>query len=616
MRLIKVYTAISNVAWMEVSSARHERVTSPSNWVVELLRDVTSLMLRLMTPLRGTTLKIAEVYSMRQADGLAIRSVGYSVTGVLALVVLPFALQAQEGFDDELSFNEIFQRLDKANNAQDVREQGLMWYKWANYEWKTYGNRALMFDYLTKSAARFYRIGDSLAYFRVRAELAELLPEKSSADEALLIQKEALDYFRRHGHLRLEARLLVSLARIYHIKNDSTTANVYKKAFREKNDALRDTLLETRLHIDEVQRFQREKKYNAALYLAYRVRANADSIHRADLSAWAEYQIGYLNFLNGETDIALKSLTKAEKYDLRLYDTLARNICRDLAYIYGKKDSLKQAYYYAMKCISLSEDLLQREREATYQRLALFIVVRDYRHRLRTNRVIAEQTEKINQQTIRQLEDTFRIESMQSMIEGQESERRRVAHDLHDSLGGLLAATKMRLENLTGKVPGLSANEEFAKIKGLLDDTIAETRQISRNLQPGSLHQFGLMKAIRDLIGRVQGEGVPTISFQHYGDFTDLDHTKALNCYRIVQELLQNSLKHAKATEFLVQLGRTDIVLTLLVEDNGTGYDPNRVVKGMGTDNVSQRVQFVQGVISIQTAAGQGTSTMITVPLP
>ncbi|MCC6462189.1 MAG: sensor histidine kinase [Saprospiraceae bacterium] len=579
----------------------------------------------------------------------------------LLLLAAPACAWAQEGFDETLTFPQIDSMLKDANDRRDVRRQGVLWYKWAYYELNTYGNRSLMFEYLTNSVTRFSRIGDSLAYFRVRAELADLLPEESSDDEAMLIQQGALDYFRRHQHTQLEARLLVSLTRIYNLKGDTTTASVFKKAFRERNDVLRDTLLEIRFQMDEVMRYQREKKYKNALYMAFRVRDNSNSAGYPYLATWAEYQIGHLNFLNGESALAIQLLTRAEKNDIPLYDTLRRNIYRDLAAIYGKKDSLAKAYDYAMKYSRLSDELLERERQATYQRLThqfrvdaksrrlddleeqkatienaaqqqrlvswalavalgatfllMFFMVRFYRHRLHTNRVIAEIKEQINQQTIRQLEDALRIESMQSMIEGQETERRRVAHDLHDSVGGLLAATKIRLENLSAKLPLLSENEEFGKIKHLLDDTIAETRQISRNLQPGSLHQFGLMKAVSDLISRVQGAGVPAIDFQHFGDFSQLDHTLALNCYRIVQELLQNSQKHAKATEILVQLSRTDSELTLLVEDNGKGYDPDRVNKGMGTDNVAQRVQFLKGEISIQSAEGQGTSTMITVPL-
>jgi Signal transduction histidine kinase len=247
--------------------------------------------------------------------------------------------------------------------------------------------------------------------------------------------------------------------------------------------------------------------------------------------------------------------------------------------------------------------------------LSLFAVVREYRHRLRAGKVIAAQREEINQQKIRELENTLKIETMQSMLAGIESERQRVAQDLHDSVGGLLAAAKIQLESLTAKKPELSEDEDWGKIRELLDETVAETRHIARNMQPSALLEFGLVTALRDLTARVRGKGVPHISFQHIGEFGDLDRTTALNCYRIVQELVQNSLKHARAKEILVQITRTDNQIALLVEDDGAGFDPENAKKGMGTDNLLRRAQFLKGELSVQSSKGQGTSTLVTVPL-
>jgi two-component system NarL family sensor kinase len=247
--------------------------------------------------------------------------------------------------------------------------------------------------------------------------------------------------------------------------------------------------------------------------------------------------------------------------------------------------------------------------------LALFFIVRDYNHRMRVNKVIAAQTEEINQQKIRDLENNLKIESMQSMLAGQESERQRVAQDLHDSVGGLLAAVKIQLETMTAKKPERSLDEDWKKIRGLLDETVAETRHIARNMQPSALLEFGLVTALRDLTNRVHGEGVPHITFQHFGEFSDIHRDTALNCYRIIQELLQNSLKHARAKEILVQITRTDNQLALLVEDDGAGFDPTSMKKGMGTDNVARRAQFLKGELSVQSAKGQGTSTLVTVPI-
>jgi signal transduction histidine kinase len=247
--------------------------------------------------------------------------------------------------------------------------------------------------------------------------------------------------------------------------------------------------------------------------------------------------------------------------------------------------------------------------------LALFFIVRDYSHRMRVNKLLAAQKEEINQQKIRDLENTLKIETMQSMLAGQESERQRVAQDLHDSVGGLLAAVKIQLETMLSKKPKRAQDDDWIKIKALLDETVSETRHIARNMQPSTLLEFGLVTALRDLTNRVHGEGVPHISFQHFGEFADIDQEIALNCYRIIQELVQNSLKHAQATEIMVQITRTDNQVALLVEDDGAGFDPESNQKGMGTDNVARRAHFLIGELSVQSAKGQGTSTVVTVPI-
>ena len=581
---------------------------------------------------------------------------------LLSLLVLPYLLPAQAGFEDRLSFKEIQDLITNGIDQREPRMQALGWYKWAIFRENEIENRDSAFQYLVRSADLFLEGKDTLAYHRVRSELATRLPARGKVDEALKIQREARAYFKKIKDPRLETLVLAQMARVYQMIGDTAQANKLKEEFRVKGILLKDTLLLINVLIEDVARLQNEGNYHDAISLAYRVKELSKASHYREFSVWAEYQIGYLYKLSNDFPMAIRVLKRAEAANPYSYDPQRRDIYRHLSSIYAQlNDSLPQALYYATRYIELGDTLLTRDRVAISQRLAiqfgekertrelkamtqemadvalskrqqrdfffllllffgaiilaLFFIVRDYRHRLYTNHIIAEQNEKINLQTIQQLEDALRIESLQGMIEGQETERRRVATDLHDSLGGLLAAAKIRLENLSGKFPKLDDHEEFAKIKNLLDDTIAETRQIARNLQPGTLHQFGLMKALRDLTVRVRGDGVPTIDFQHFGTFTDIDHTIALNCYRIVQELLQNSLKHAQATEILVQLTRTDSELALLVEDNGLGYNPETMIKGMGTDNVSQRVQFIKGEISIQTAQGQGTSTMVTVPL-
>ncbi len=579
------------------------------------------------------------------------------------LLSAPSAFWAQEvdWFEEPLTFEQIQQLLSEGILQRDVRKQAIGWYKWALYREQEGLNRDSAFQYLARSVGLFLKSGDTLAYHRARAELATRMTERTNTDEALAMQQEALQYFKKRGQKRLETLLLAQMARVYQQRGDVARATALRRQFRERGLALGDTLLLITILSEDIQRLAEEKSYRDAISVAFRVLELAKYSQRPQQVLDAEFQIARLNYLSGDYHMALRFLQRLENNIHNTRDLLRRDVYRRLAEVYRALDSISMALLYAQRHMQLTDTILTRERTAISQRLAaqyqaresaqrlqemdqtlesikeskrqqqnffyailialaalslaLFFIVRDYRHRLATSRLIAEQREKINQQTIQQLEDALRIESMQSMLEGQESERKRIAHDLHDSVGGLLAAIRMRLEGLTTQVPQLNDSEDFVRIKELLTDTIAETRQIAHNLQPSSLSHFGLVKAVHDLVVRLRTPNGPAIDFQHFGDFSDLEHTIALNCYRIVQELLQNSLKHAQASEILVQITRNGNDVALLVEDNGIGFDPANVAKGMGTDNLRQRVQFIQGEMNVQTALGQGVSTLVVVPV-
>ena len=158
----------------------------------------------------------------------------------------------------------------------------------------------------------------------------------------------------------------------------------------------------------------------------------------------------------------------------------------------------------------------------------------------------------------------MKMNSMRSVIAGQEIERERIAKDLHDSLGGLLSTIKLQFDNVRSKKQELAELKEYNHAHKLLDTAVDEVRTISRNLQPGSLHDLGLVSAIKDLINRFEGENCPEIDFQYYEMPDKIDKMISLSVYRIIQELLNNSLKHAQATEILIQINTEDNELSLI----------------------------------------------------
>ncbi len=248
--------------------------------------------------------------------------------------------------------------------------------------------------------------------------------------------------------------------------------------------------------------------------------------------------------------------------------------------------------------------------------LAGFFVILFYQQKLESNQIIHTQTEQINKQKIKELENDLQLQSLQAMIDGQESERERIAKDLHDSLGGVLSTIKLRFDKLVHEQK-IDDREAFSKLYTLIDTACDEVRYISNDLKPGSLEKLGLIEAIKDMLNRYNLENGPEIIFQYYGfeNGGQIDSNVALNIFRIIQELVNNSIKHASCKEIFVQMQRKGNEMSISVEDDGIGFDSGIVKKGMGLENIRSRVNYLKGELNIESSANQGTIFLVHLPI-
>lgn len=244
--------------------------------------------------------------------------------------------------------------------------------------------------------------------------------------------------------------------------------------------------------------------------------------------------------------------------------------------------------------------------------LAIYYIIRFYNQKIRVNDLISNQREEINKQRIVKLENNMKIQSLSSMVAGQEAERNRIANDLHDSLGGTLSALKLQFENVV--MENHADDVPFNNISKLIDGACSEVRGIARNLKPASLENIGLEAAVRDLINKYNINSDIEMSFHTYVGDLNLDYNIKLNMYRIIQELLNNVMKHAEATEVDVQLTMANNELIIKVEDDGKGFNINWVKKGLGLDSIQSRVNVLKGDLNIDTAPTRGTSVIIHIP--
>ena len=222
--------------------------------------------------------------------------------------------------------------------------------------------------------------------------------------------------------------------------------------------------------------------------------------------------------------------------------------------------------------------------------------------------------QKLHKTQIIQLEKDKQLLAIDAMLKGQEEERSRLAKDLHDGLGGMLSGVKLSFVNMKENlIMDAESVTSFEKSILQLDNTIAELRKVAHNLRPEALVKFGLKNAILDFCNSMQLSSKTKIIFEQLGTERLLSNTADLYIYRIVQELINNAIKHADADQILVQLTKTNDKVLLTVEDDGKGFNTEliRSAKGIGLKNIQQRVDYLKGKIDIASQAAEGTSVNI-----
>lgn len=215
-------------------------------------------------------------------------------------------------------------------------------------------------------------------------------------------------------------------------------------------------------------------------------------------------------------------------------------------------------------------------------------------------------SKKQARQQVKEIEQRQELKVANALLEGEEKERRRLARDLHDGLGGSLAGIRIKLAGQQKK----QVNGQLDEVMYLLEDSMSELRRIAHNMMPESLLKVGLRSAITDLCDGLANEELE-IEFQWSGPGGDLPHTAQANIYRIVQEVLSNAIRHGRASKILLQCIHEEHMFYITAEDNGRGFDMNAAAGGIGLSNIRSRVQYMKGRLDIDSSPGAGTAVNI-----
>jgi len=220
--------------------------------------------------------------------------------------------------------------------------------------------------------------------------------------------------------------------------------------------------------------------------------------------------------------------------------------------------------------------------------------------------------ESIQKKTSELLEE--KAHRVSALYDGQELERHRISRELHDGLAQELIAIKMTLENLSHK-DGPVIKDKMGDLIFQINHSIDELRKISTDLAPSGILEFGFEMAIKNLCNQIHKSSGVIIDFSWFGNFDKIKQRTKIYLYRIVQEALNNAVKHSEAARIQVQLTETAENIVLIIEDNGKGfnYDANGLGLGKGLFNMRERSILLDGTFDVETCLEKGTTIWVKV---
>lgn len=233
------------------------------------------------------------------------------------------------------------------------------------------------------------------------------------------------------------------------------------------------------------------------------------------------------------------------------------------------------------------------------------------------NEKIAFQEQEIQKQQLEKVLKNQELESIEAMLQGQEKERTKLAAELHDDLGSMLATLKLNFQNLELQNKNYSHdNLLFKKTDNLLEEAYQKVRTIAHSKNAGVLGSDGLVITVKDMVKKIAIPNKLKIDVIAFGLNERLENSLEVSVFRMIQELLTNIIKHSAATKVSVEMTQHVDSLTVIIEDNGKGFDYNKINKkaGMGLGSIDKKIDSLGGTFSIDSHIGKGTTIIIDIP--
>lgn len=433
------------------------------------------------------------------------------------------------------------------------------------------------------------------------------------------------------------AQVLLNKGDIYFTRKQYDTAAYYYKLASKYVEEVNEPHLRQSYYQRMGDVLLEQKKYPLALNYLQNARKLNDPMTPLMGEIIGGYSLGDALYRNRKykeaEEVLLAALAKAEKTGLTKNKQNGHAVLMNL---YKDQGRYQEAYQQQSEYLSLSDSIINLEKIRAVNEIEVkYQVARKDKELMQNKLMIAQQSKKIYRNKIVIISISLgivllvaggiifyryrkkinirdrKIEQLKAMMAGEEKERVRLSRELHDGLGGMLTGIKLSLRSIQ-RSPGNSAiQENLGGIMTMLQNMGDEIRHAAHNLMPDVLLKHRLKEALQLYCEQLDTGDTLTTDLQFHGDFDGLDVTLELQVYRIVQELLQNIIRHARASHAYIQIRYNRPVLCVSVEDDGIGFDPNSRGNGAGLTNIDARIKALNGYCSIEAGPGMGTTIFI-----
>ena len=463
-------------------------------------------------------------------------------------------------------------------------------------------------------ASKKYKI--SLNYYEY---IALCYKDMKNFDQSLFYQKKALDKHKKDNNHRSIAITLLNIGAIHLEKFEGDKALPYLnksiKISKEYNYPL--VTLNNMINIGEV--FKNKKDFFKAKEYYFEVLTIAKE---SGYLMQQTYVYQQLKDIAVEEKKFEKALTYTEKKNL-IQDSIYRmQKDNEISKLEVEYETLKKAKEITvlkknqeLKTVELQQQQSQKKIIAYAFGIILipFIgLLFLYYQKLQTQNELNKKQEEINDQKISSLLREQELKLIKASIQGQDTERKRIAQELHDSIGGNLAAIKLQLNSNESK----GENLHFLSINKQIDDTYEKVRELSHNLIPKKFGENNFCDVLEEYCNNIGNARNFSSSFNAHPrtEIDHLDEQLQIEVFKIIQELITNTIKHAKATSIELQLNLVNDVLNILFEDNGVGFIVEQNVNGIGFKNIKNRLDKISGTLHIDSMPKRGTIINIEIP--